>query len=120
MKKFVLICLIAFYLSLWFVKSGDPNYNCHAYAWTNQKVWLDAPPIQSAKEVDSGPIVVYFNNGEAVHSGKYLGYGWVKSKWGEKPVIYHPLYFSPYGHEVKFYERTPLEDQVRIMWSQAQ
>jgi len=105
MTKFILGFAAAFSLSVGFVLSGDPTYNCHAYAWTDDKVWLDTPPLQSATEVSSGPIVVYFDGDTPIHSGKYLGYGLVKSKWGPKPVIYHPIYLSPYGRNVKFYGR---------------
>ena len=104
-KSMLFLAVLTFSGSnLWLQMCGDPTTNCHQYAWGG-KGWINSPPLQSAKLVDTGPIVVYFsNNDKPIHSGKYLGYGIVKSKWGEKPILYHPLFLSPYGQKVKFYD----------------
>jgi len=81
---------------------GDPSYDCHTYAWETRD-HSQFPP-RPAKEVDCGEIVVYFSGSEPIHSGKYLGYGLVLSKWGKNPVVLHPIWFSSYGFSWRFYE----------------
>jgi len=92
--------LIAVWLVLQvFTYLGDDSYNCHGFTW-DQPGWLNSPMTQ--KEV--GPIVVYFSNGRPIHSGKYLGYGFIMSKWGSNPLVLHPVWLSPYGWDFKYYD----------------
>ena len=88
--------------------AGDDSFNCHNYAWESSKRWLEDPTsyIKSAKQC--GPKdatrVVYYKGETPIHSGIYLGHGWVKSKWGSNPVMVHPVFLSIYGFNVKYYQ----------------
>ena len=104
MKRLMITYILI--LSL-FTCLGDPSYNCHGYVWEGGG-WLNSPPLQSAKQDPSGPIVVYFRNDKPIHSGWYLGYGMVKSKWGRNPVVIHPLWLSTYGFDWRFYSKIKL------------
>ena len=86
---------------------GDDSFNCHNYAWETQRRWLEDPQSYidvaiECKAADASRIV-YFNDNTPIHSGLYLGAGWVQSKWGSNPVILHPIYLSTYGFNVRFY-----------------
>lgn len=93
---------------LLFQAFGDDSYNCHNYAWETRRRWLDDPQahINDAIECAAGEAsrVVYYDGDTPIHSGLYLGYGMVKSKWGANPIVVHPLYLSTYGFNVRFYQ----------------
>ena len=112
--KYTTRFLIAFsvLLSL-FWALGNSSYNCHNYAWESSenetyRRWLDNPMpyIQAATEcaADDATRVVYFDGNTPIHSGLYLGAGWVRSKWGQNPVVVHPVFLSPYGFQVRYYK----------------
>ena len=86
---------------------GDDGFNCHNYAWEAERRWLDDPRehIASAVECDASEAtrVVYYWGDTPIHSGLWLGNGWVESKWGSNPILITPWWCSPYGTHVKFY-----------------
>jgi len=86
---------------------GDDSFNCHNYAWETERRWLDDPSahITAATECarEMATRIVYFADERPIHSGVYLGDGWVRSKWGSNPIITHPVYVSAYGFDVKYY-----------------
>jgi len=107
MKTFRNLLILAFVALQVFQYVGDDSFNCHNYAWESSRRWLDDPTpfIEAAEEVapEDANRIVYFEDGKPIHSGLYLGNGWVKSKWGANPVIVHPTYLSTYGSSVRFY-----------------
>lgn len=87
--------------------SIDMSYNCHNYAWETERRWLNDPAcyIDAAIECDEEDAthVVYYDGDTAIHSSLYHGNGWTTGKWGCYPKITHPVHFSPYGHDVRYY-----------------
>jgi hypothetical protein len=107
MKTFRNILIAVFVALQAFSLFGDDSYNCHNYAWESSRRWLDDPTpyIEAAEEVapEVANRIVYFKDGKPIHSGVYLGNGFVKSKWGSNPIVVHPTYVSTYGFDVRFY-----------------
>ena len=105
-RNILITCFVALQAFSYF---GDDSYNCHNYAWESSRRWLEDPTpfIEAAEEVDADEAnrIVYFKDGRPIHSGLYLGDGWVKSKWGSNPIVVHPVYVSTYGFDVKFYRK---------------
>lgn len=108
MFKITLYTLSVFAVAvIGFQTLGDDSFNCHNYAWESQRRWLydPTPFISAATECSAtnATRVVYFEDDTPIHSGRYLGAGWVRSKWGSNPIVIHPLYLSTYGFDVRFY-----------------
>jgi hypothetical protein len=100
--------LIAFFVAVQaFGCMGDASFNCHNYAWETERRWLDDPSayIEAATECEpeEATRIVYYDGETPIHSGLYLGRGFVCSKWGANPVVVHPTYLSTYGFQVRFY-----------------
>lgn len=99
---FLVIAIQAFQLL------GDDSFNCHNFAWESDRRWLDDPSMYIEAATECGPgdatKIVYYEGDTPIHSGVYLGNGWVKSKWGSNPVVVHPWNFSTYGTSVRFYK----------------
>ena len=103
MNKLLCVLILSIYVFQWI---GDDSYNCHNYAWQAERGWLEDPSEYITQECppEGATRVVYYAGSVPIHSGLYLGSGWVKSKWGSNPVVIHPWWFSTYGRDVKYYK----------------
>jgi hypothetical protein len=85
------------------------RYNCHSYAWysqaTNNKIWMNTPGDDTYWHDRSYVWTTGFNAGlrwswpeSEDHTAIGTGSGWVRSKWGRGPRMFHWYSYSPYHH----------------------
>lgn len=95
------------------ISEPTTNYNCHSYALYSQspsnKYWLydcsayfkDGSYSRSPSRSEAD--IIRWGNNE--HTGIYLGWGKVKSKWGPAGVYIHPKNHSPYEQPRTFWKK---------------
>ena len=116
-----------------FVVMPATDYNCHSLAWHDGwgdrtdpnnswcKPWWDECPCDDMKNAERvkipapGDVVVYgtdsdcdgLEHGEILHSGRYLGRGWVESKLGSGPILFHQVNncLADYGNDIEFWRK---------------
>jgi len=91
--------------------SPSRKYNCHGLTFGSRRTWIsraseiakilkdDEYHSIEIKEVMPGDIVVYFQNGDAEHSGIVIESGFVPivlSKWGPAHEVVHRVNDCPY------------------------
>lgn len=99
--------------------SPSRKYNCHGLTFASRRTWISkASEIAKLLQDDGyqpveldhilpGDIVVYFQNGDAEHSGIIIQSGFVPivlSKWGPAHEVIHRVNDCPYDSmEIKYY-----------------
>jgi len=95
------------------------KYNCHGLTFGSRRTWIskaseivkvlkddDYQPV-TLDELMPGDVVVYFQNGDAEHSGIVVETGFVPivlSKWGPAHEVIHLVNDCPYDSmEIKYY-----------------
>jgi hypothetical protein len=96
------------------------KYNCHGLTFASRRTWVakaseiakllsednyDPVPLDS---VMPGDVVVYFQNGDAEHSGVIIEGGFIPrvlSKWGPAHEVVHNVNDCPYDSMEKKYYR---------------
>jgi hypothetical protein len=96
------------------LRPSSRKYNCHSYAWysqsTSNSVWMDDPSkywldgsYYQYNYFAPGIKIYYVNQHSAISTGTT---GYLYSKWGKLPLMYHYYTYSPYiASSLKAYKK---------------
>ncbi len=99
------------------VGSTSRKYNCHSYAWynnsSNNNVWMNDPTRYrtdgsyigycSVKPNAFDKVYYPSNTPDNSHSAISLGGGQARSKWGQGPLMSHPINYGPKIYQMSCY-----------------
>jgi hypothetical protein len=96
-----------------FISSSTRKYNCHSYAWywqssannawmsSPKSYWTDGSYLGYCSATPPSGSKVNYPNGD--HSAISLGGGYVQSKWGQGPLMKHPVGYGPSIYNMSCY-----------------